>query len=603
MENPGLMPLGYCLRWRPSLMALNLMTDLGLMAVFLALFAGVILFTLKRRDIAASHKLRTAAVGLFFLACAWAWGMQAYVLWHPAYGWLTTSKVFAFLTGTAGLALLWRYLPRLVLLPTPMQLSDLQRKLRTALKQIYATEEELEDKVRQRTSQLEDLRTRFEGALRGAHVFVFTQDTHLRYTWLFSPDTARPAELIVGKTDFEVQPPASCGPIVALKQRALATGKQVEGEILHQMGNRPVWYRLYIDPIVEEDGRVSGLNGAAIDISEMKSLQQEQVRLAGELATNLQYYRLATETSKIVVFTQDKDLRYTSLSKDLFGRKPEFYLGKTDEEVLPPEMHAITAPLKKKVLETGETARPEISAKVDGETHWYELSIASLRDRTGEIMGLTCAAIDVSERKGWEQHLRLVMRELTHRSKNLLAVIQAMARQTARSTDTVEGFVERFGERLQALAGSHDLLVQESWHGASIEELIASQLGHYADVKGTRLLIKGPQVRLNPDAAQNLGMALHEMATNAAKYGALSTPDGTVSINWKWHETKTQPKVLRLNWRERGGPAVQAPTSRGFGSQVIERNLTRALGAKVDLRYEKTGFAADIDLPPQVMVD
>ena len=141
-------------------------------------------------------------------------------------------------------------------------------------------------------------------------------------------------------------------------------------------------------------------------------------------------------------------------------------------------------------------------------------------------IGVTGAAVDITERKEGEAHLRLLMRELTHRSKNLLAVIQAMARQTAKHTGSIQTFVERFGARVQALARSHDLLVQESWHSASLNELVRSQLAYYLDREPDQVLIEGPDVRLKPEAAQSLGLALHELATNAAKHGAMSRSGG-----------------------------------------------------------------------------
>ena len=165
--------------------------------------------------------------------------------------------------------------------------------------------------------------------------------------------------------------------------------------------------------------------------------------------------------------------------------------------------------------------------------HWYDTHIEALRDTDGDVVGLTCAAVNITSRKAGEAHLRDIMRELTHRSKNLLAVIQAMARQTARHTVTTEAFLEQFSARVQALAASHDLLVQESWHGASLSELVRSQLGPYLDREGSQVTVDGPALLLNPEAAQSLSLAIHELATNSEKYGALSSPSGQVAVTWQ----------------------------------------------------------------------
>jgi two-component sensor histidine kinase len=215
---------------------------------------------------------------------------------------------------------------------------------------------------------------------------------------------------------------------------------------------------------------------------------------------------------------------------------------------------------------------------------------------TGDIIGLTGAAVDITGRKEGEAQLRLLMRELTHRSKNLLAVIQAMANQTARSALSVDAFVEQFSARLQALATSHDLLVQESWYGASLYDLVRSQMGHHLDVRESQVSMNGPAVLLRPEAAQNLGLALHELATNAAKYGALSVPKGRISITWRKVEAKTGAGI-EIMWIEVGGPRVEKPQRRGFGTDVIKRNLSRALDADVDLSFPAAGVRCVILIP------
>jgi two-component sensor histidine kinase len=189
-----------------------------------------------------------------------------------------------------------------------------------------------------------------------------------------------------------------------------------------------------------------------------------------------------------------------------------------------------------------------------------------------------------------------LLRELTHRSKNLLAVIQAMARQTARHAGSVDGFLTQFGARLQALAASHDLLVRESWYGASLPELIRSLLTGYIDAEGKRISMTGPDVALKPEAAQNLGLALHELAENAAKYGALSVPGGHVSVSWS-QRAPGDGEALELDWREQHGPKVKIRRKRGFGSMVIERNLARALDAEVNMAFDPDGLHCHVVIP------
>jgi two-component sensor histidine kinase len=158
----------------------------------------------------------------------------------------------------------------------------------------------------------------------------------------------------------------------------------------------------------------------------------------------------------------------------------------------------------------------------------------------------------------------------------------------------VQAFVERFGERVQALARSHDLLVAESWRSASLRDLVRSQLAFYIDREPDNIVIEGPDIKLRPEAAQSLGLALHELATNAVRYGAMSKSGGRVNISW---QSRAKNDGFELLWRESGGPKVTAPRQRGFGSVAIEHNLSRALDADVSLDFATEGVSCRILVP------
>lgn len=305
-------------------------------------------------------------------------------------------------------------------------------------------------------------------------------------------------------------------------------------------------------------------------------------------------YEVALRGSQVTVYTQDRDLRYTSVSDAMLGHSIAEILGRTDEEIMPAEAGAAITALKREAIATGQPRRTEVAIEDVPGMRWHDVHIEPLRNDTGDIVGLSCASVDVTERKEGEAHLRLLLRELTHRSKNLLAVIQAMARQTARHAGSIDGFLNQFGARLQALAASHDLLVRESWYGASLAELIRSQLTAYMDKDAKQVTADGPNVALKPEAAQSLGLALHELAVNAARFGALSVSDGRVSIAW---QRSDNGGWLDLDWRETCGPKVKNRRKKGFGSMVIERNLARALDAEVTLDFEPEGLHCHIKIP------
>lgn len=234
----------------------------------------------------------------------------------------------------------------------------------------------------------------------------------------------------------------------------------------------------------------------------------------------------------------------------------------------------------------------------DGGTKWARISgKAEIDPRTGRAMRMAGIVFDITDRRERERHLRFLMREITHRSKNLLAVIQAMARQTKNTSRSLDEFQSLFAARLQGLSASHDLLVTEDWHGAWLDDIIRSQVAHLIDPAGGRMSLRGPRLQVKPEAAHNIGMAVHELATNAAKYGALSNESGKISVFWRMIAAQSGGERLVLDWQELNGPAFSPPDRRGFGSVVTERIVPRALDGQVRLSFEPGGVRWSLDIP------
>jgi PAS domain S-box-containing protein len=355
-----------------------------------------------------------------------------------------------------------------------------------------------------------------------------------------------------------------------------------------------------MNEFAEASGMPEAQDGKSADLQrERQRLERQidaQARELDLLRARFARYETALRGSQVTVYTQDRDLRYTSISNPMYGRSVDDILGRTDEDLLPTDSGADIIALKREALTTGQPKRAEFALPEGPGARWHDLHIEPLRDKAGGIVGLTCASVDVTERKEGEAHLRLLLRELTHRSKNLLAVIQAMARQTARHAGSIDGFLTQFSARLQALASSHDLLVRESWYGASLGELVRSQLASYVGLGEGQVAFEGPEIALKPEAAQSLGLALHELAVNARKFGALSVPGGRVSIRWG-RNGGGAGNAVELHWLEQFGPKVKARRKRGFGSLVIERNLARSLDAEVNLEFEPDGVRCRIVIP------
>jgi two-component sensor histidine kinase len=179
---------------------------------------------------------------------------------------------------------------------------------------------------------------------------------------------------------------------------------------------------------------------------------------------------------------------------------------------------------------------------------------------------------------------------LTHRSKNLLAVVQAMARKTASMAPDLDSFIRDFSARLRAIAAAHDLLVAESWSGAELRDLLVASLSQSVDLARPEVQIDGPPIKLSPDTAQTLGLAFHELTMNAGRHGALSVPEGRLSITWR-----RENGMVHLEWCEEGGPPVAPPARAGFGRVLLERLVGASLNGQVKLDFKPEGLVCRID--------
>ena len=219
------------------------------------------------------------------------------------------------------------------------------------------------------------------------------------------------------------------------------------------------------------------------------------------------------------------------------------------------------------------------------------------RSRLEELrLGESRLKIALAAEKVAAQHQRLLIDELNHRVKNTLATVQSIAMQTLRNAETTELAKDALEMRLLGLSRAHDVLTRENWDGADLNDVVAQAIAPFRDRDGHRFNCEGPDVRLNPRMSLAIAMALQELATNAVKYGALSSATGTVSIGWTISRDN-EPEELHFCWRERGGPPVTPPSRRGFGSRLIERSLARDLDGVVSITFEPSGVFCRIKAP------
>lgn len=214
----------------------------------------------------------------------------------------------------------------------------------------------------------------------------------------------------------------------------------------------------------------------------------------------------------------------------------------------------------------------------------------------GQVSGIFIEGSDVTARVRAAEYQQLLLNELNHRVKNTLATVQSIVSQTLRNAPTPPEARALIEQRMIALSRAHDVLTREKWEGADLHAIIDQALTPFREPENDRFHVRGPKLRLSPRMALDLAMALHELATNAVKYGALSNASGTVELTWEVDDGSPPPR-LKLRWQERGGPPVEAPGRRGFGTRLIERSLAQDLGGEARIEFEPSGIVCTIDTP------
>lgn len=340
------------------------------------------------------------------------------------------------------------------------------------------------------------------------------------------------------------------------------------------------------------DGQTNGMLAVIRDVTERK-LHEHNV-----VVSEIRYRRLfeTAHDGVIVIDPYTRKIvdanpfmtRLLGFSRDELVGRELFEIGLPEDEA---ESQAIVRDLKQfnQIRYDNLPLRSREGRRQDVEV------VANLYEASGQPV-IQCNIRDISERKRAEEQVQLLLAEVNHRAKNLLAVVQAVAHQTAKYGDPVT-FSARLSDRIDALAAGQDLLVRNLWQGVDVADLVEAQLAHFKELFGTRILIDGPRALLTTAAAQGIGMALHELTTNATKYGALSNGDGQVRIAWQ--TSATAKPMFSMSWLEDGGPKVAAPTRNGFGKIVIGRMAEAAVDGVVEVVFAETGLAWTLSAPAE----
>jgi PAS domain S-box-containing protein len=347
----------------------------------------------------------------------------------------------------------------------------------------------------------------------------------------------------------------------------------------------------HYEPEFDETGEVAGFVAVVSDVTERR-MTEERLRESEER------FRLIAENAPVMLWKGDHAGKCMYLNKSL----REFW-GVSSEQMTTFDWTSTVHPDDRAALFASfDNAMKNYTAfsiearyrRADGA---YRILSTQARPRFGshgEFAGMIGINVDITERKHAEEQRTLLINELNHRVKNTLATVQSLASQTLRSTERSVDARQMFEARLLALSRAHDILTRQSWQGASLREVVDRALDPFQTANG-RLSVDGTDVRLSPKQALALSMALHELATNAAKYGALSNDSGRVEVAWR--VVLEGGGELQLTWTESGGPPVVPPTRTGFGSRLIQRSLAHDLGGETSIEYRPQGVIAAIKTP------
>lgn len=380
-------------------------------------------------------------------------------------------------------------------------------------------------------------------------------------------------------------PHDQCPMAIALKERRPIQGCEAVAE-------RPDGVRVpflaYPTPLRNASGEVTGAVNMLVDITERKRAEELTQRLA-----------VVVESSDDAITSETIDGTITSWNNGaqrLFGYTADEIIGKSSMILAPEDRRAEETNIldhlgRDEHVQHFETLR----RRKDGSAVWVSLTISPIKNAGGKVIGASTIARDITERRRADEHRKTLMDELNHRVKNTMAVIQSIASQTLGHASTLDEARDAFESRLLNLARIHDTLTLENWQSAELGDIVADTVKPHAGGEN-RFRIEGQNVRLAPRAVLAISMAIHELGTNAVKYGALSSEHGHVVIVWRI-EGEGADRRLFLHWEESGGPTVAEPKRKGFGSRLIERALASELGGEVRVNYQSSGLACTILAP------
>ncbi len=477
IDQAAYMAHGYCLLWKPWLIAIHAGSDVMIFGAYFAIPVAIWMFIRKRNDL--TLKPLAILFAAFIFLCGITHAIQGLTLWWPIYETQGVVKLITAIVSVTTAIAIFPLVPKALAIPSPSQLQIVNNGLaleiaahRQTLAELERAKDELEIRVAERTRELAHSNARFAALVQASAQVVWT---------------------------------------------ATADGEVVE--------DSPSW-------------------------------------------------------------------------RALTGQTFDEWKGNGWINAIHPEDRARTLAAWQDAIRTRQMYAVEYRVR-HGQSGWLWTAAKSvpLLENNGELREWVGMNSDIDARKRAEEHMKFVMQELSHRTKNLLAVVFAMTQQAAKLGGGGPEFIRDFSARIQGLSRSHDILVNSNWTGAPLDEHIRSQIQPFAPFDNRRVDISGPPVMLRSEATQALGLAFHELATNAAKYGALARPEGKIEIGWTIEKAEDE-EFLRLWWREPNrGPDVQQPSREGFGSFILNRVVPESLAGAAQIRFSDHEVVWEIKAP------
>ncbi|KHJ53034.1 histidine kinase [Aureimonas altamirensis] len=393
-------------------------------------------------------------------------------------------------------------------------------------------------------------------------------------------------------------------------RNAVARCEAIEVDLLnYRKDGSSFWNRLLVSPVFDEDGNLTYFFASQFDVSPDRRRVSELQSAHGEMEFEVERrmldlmqsegrMRFILNAAGMGVWTLDlKNQRLVASRhcKANFGRAGDepFSYADLQEAIVPEDRNRWRETVEAAIASSDEFSVEYRIRTPSGETRWVEVRGQVSVDITDQPSGMAGISIDITERKEAEEHRKLLARELNHRVKNSLATAQSVFAQSMRSARTLDEAQEIAFGRMQALSMAQDLLTQDGFSAAQLEDVVSSAIKPF---DGGAFRVSGPRVVLGARSVSAFALALHELATNASKYGALSTANGTIAVTWRLEEADGG-SILRFHWSEQGGPPVRKPERRGFGTRIIEGALSAEINGSASIDFRSSGIAFEAVAP------